>query len=62
MTHSNRATLKNLRFAFAEFMFRIGKVMFVAVLFILIFLLGEAMVHRRFLQGGRYHQNGSVGQ
>jgi hypothetical protein len=36
--------------------------MFVAVLVVLIFLLGEAMVHHRFFQGERYRDNGTVGQ
>jgi hypothetical protein len=28
----------------------------------LLLLLGLSMVHHRFFQGGRVHQNGSVGQ
>ena len=50
------------RFSVGEFLFRIRKTLFVVVLVILMFLLGEAMVHHRFFEGGRYHQNGSIGQ
>jgi hypothetical protein len=29
---------------------------------VILLLLGQSMVRHRFFQGGRYHQNGSVGQ
>ena len=64
-THSDstdRGTRKHRRFAVGEFFFRFGKIMFVAVLVVLIVLLGEAMVHHRFFQGERYRDNGTVGQ
>ena len=43
-------------------MARIAKPLFVTVLAVLIFLLGQAMVHNRFFQGERYRNNGTVGQ
>jgi hypothetical protein len=42
--------------------FGIGKFVFVFVLAIIFFLLGQSMVRHRFFQGGRDHRNGSVGQ
>lgn len=65
ITHSDSTHGKARRrywFSVGEFLFRIRKTLFVAVLAILMFLLGEAMVHNRFFEGGRYHQNGSIGQ
>lgn len=59
---TDRGRRKARRFVVGEFFFRFGKIMFVGVLVVLIFVLGEAMVHHRFFQGGRYHENGSVGQ
>jgi hypothetical protein len=37
-------------------------ILFVMVFFLLVLLLGVSMVHHRFFQGQRVHQNGSVGQ
>jgi hypothetical protein len=59
---ATRATRKAHRFSFGEFLCRIAKPLFVTVLAVLIFLLGQAMVQHRFFRGGRYHANGSVGQ
>ena len=59
---ADRGRRKRRRFSFGEFFLRFGKPLFVGVLIVLIFLLGEAMVRHRFFQGGRYHANGSVGQ
>jgi hypothetical protein len=42
--------------------FRIGQFLFVAVLVVTLFLLGQSMVRHRFFQGGREHRNGSIGQ
>jgi hypothetical protein len=42
--------------------FRIGQFLFVAVLAVILFLLGQSMVRHRFFQGGREHRNGSIGQ
>jgi len=36
--------------------------LFLAVLFLLLFLLGRSMVEHRFFRGGREHNNGSIGQ
>lgn len=35
---------------------------FVAVFLVLTLLLGRSMVEHRFFEGGRMHQNGSIGQ
>ena len=53
---------KRRRPSIGELIYRVGRVVMVAVLFVLIFLLGLSMVHHRFFRGGRYHANGSVGQ
>jgi uncharacterized membrane protein (DUF485 family) len=37
-------------------------VLFVTVFFFLVLLLGMSMVHHRFFEGQRVHQNGSLGQ
>lgn len=37
-------------------------VVFIAIFVILTLLLGRSMVEHRFFEGGRTHQNGSVGQ
>lgn len=37
-------------------------IVFVAVFFLLVLLLGISMVHHRFFRGERVHQNGSLGQ
>jgi hypothetical protein len=39
-----------------------GQIVFTVVLVVILFLLGQSMVRHRFFQGGRFHQNGSVGQ
>jgi uncharacterized integral membrane protein len=41
---------------------RIWTVIFVALIFVLLFLLGRSMVEHRFFRGGRVHDNGSIGQ
>jgi hypothetical protein len=43
-------------------LFRVGQFLFVAVLAVILFLLGQSMVRHRFFQGGREHRNGSIGQ
>jgi len=40
----------------------VATVVFVAIFLILTFLLGRSMVEHRFFQGGRIHENGSIGQ
>ncbi len=42
--------------------FGIGQFLFVGLLMVILFLLGQSMVRHRFFQGGREHRNGSVGQ
>jgi len=42
--------------------FGLEKFLFAVVLAVILFVLGQSMVHHRFFQGGRVHQNGSVGQ
>jgi hypothetical protein len=42
--------------------FGIRQIVFSLVLLVILLLLGQSMVRHRFFQGGRYHQNGSVGQ
>jgi hypothetical protein len=42
--------------------FGLGQFLFVAVLAVIFFLLGQSMVRHRFFQGGREHWNGSTGQ
>ena len=42
--------------------FGIGQFLFVVVLAVILFLLGQSMVHHRFFEGGRVHRNGSIGQ
>ena len=42
--------------------FGIGQFLFVIVLAVILFLVGQSMVHHRFFQGGREHRNGSIGQ
>jgi hypothetical protein len=53
---------KPSRFDFANLFYRVGRVMLVAVLFILFFWLAQSMVHHRFFWGGSLHRNGSLGQ
>jgi hypothetical protein len=43
-------------------LFGMRQIVFSLVLLVILLLLGRSMVHHRFFQGGRYHQNGSVGQ
>jgi hypothetical protein len=43
-------------------LYRVGRVVLVAVLFVLFLLLGQDMLRHRFFQGSRYHANGSLGQ
>jgi len=38
------------------------KVLFVGILVVLFFLLGQSMVRHRFFQGGRERWDGSIGQ
>jgi hypothetical protein len=42
--------------------FGFGQIVVALVLLIILLLLGQSMVRHRFFRGGRYHQNGSVGQ
>jgi hypothetical protein len=42
--------------------FGIGQFLFVVLLVVILFLLGQSMVRHRFFQGGREHRNGSIGQ
>jgi hypothetical protein len=42
--------------------FGTGQFVFVVILAVVLFLLGQSMVRHRFFQGGRYQRNGSVGQ
>jgi hypothetical protein len=42
--------------------FGIGQFLFVVVLVVILFLLGQGMVRHRFHEGGRVHRNGSTGQ
>jgi hypothetical protein len=42
--------------------FGIGQFLFVLVLAVILFLLGQSMVRHRFHEGGRVHRNGSNGQ
>jgi hypothetical protein len=55
-------TRKTRRFAVGDFFLRFGKIMFVAVLVVLFFLLAQDMVRHRFFQGSRNRANGTVGQ
>ena len=42
--------------------FGFGQLVFSLVLLVILLLLGQSMVHHRFFEAARYHQNGSVGQ
>jgi hypothetical protein len=42
--------------------FGIGQFLFVGLLVVILFLLGQSMVRHRFFQGGHEHRNGSIGQ
>jgi hypothetical protein len=50
------------RFDIGDIVFRIGRVMFIAVLFFLFYLLAHSMVKHRFFQGGEFGRNGHVVQ
>jgi hypothetical protein len=41
--------------------FGIGKFLFVVLLAVIFFLLGQSMVRHRFFRGGRVNRNGSLG-
>jgi hypothetical protein len=45
-----------------DWLYRVGRVILVAVLLGSFFFLARSMVKHRFFEGGRYHANGSVGQ
>ena len=57
-----RTTEGPRRFTLGEFLYRVGKVLFVAVLFLLFYALAQDMVRHRFFRGERYHRNGALGQ
>jgi hypothetical protein len=61
-THSESAhgTKKPRQFDLGWFLFQIGRVMLVGVLFLLFFLLAQDMVRHRFFQGGEFGRNGHV--
>jgi hypothetical protein len=40
----------------------IGRFLFIVVLAVTFFLLGQSMVLHRFFQGGRVHRDGSIGR
>jgi hypothetical protein len=42
--------------------FGIGSLVFIVVLAVILFLLGQGMVHHRFLRGGRINRNGALRQ
>ena len=42
--------------------FQVVTIVFVALFFAVVLMLGISMVHHRFFQGQRVHRNGSVGQ
>jgi hypothetical protein len=44
--------------AWADF----GRFLIIVLLAVAMLLLGQSMVHHRFHEGGRVHENGSVGQ
>ncbi len=43
-------------------LFQVVTIIFVALFFAVVLMLGISMVHHRFFQGQRVHRNGSVGQ
>lgn len=60
-THTaDGGTQKPHRFAIGELLYQVGKVLFVAILFLLFFLLAHSMVSHRFFAGGWYNQNGTI--
>jgi len=42
--------------------YQVVTIIFVALFFVIVLMLGISMVHHRFFQGQRLHRNGSVGQ
>jgi hypothetical protein len=64
-THSDvtaRRERKAHGFAPGEFLYRLGKPLFVGLIFFLMFLLGTTMVQHRFFRGGHYDRNGKITQ
>ena len=64
-THSDSAedgTQKPHHFDVEELLFRAGRIVLVAALFVLILLLGQSMVHHRFFRGGHFNRNGTLTQ
>ncbi len=57
-----RGARRGGRFDLGAFLFGVGRVLFIVLFALLLFLLGQAMVSHRFFQGGRYNQNGTLGQ
>lgn len=43
-------------------LYQVVTIVFVALFFAAVLMLGISMVHHRFFRGERVHQNGSVGQ
>jgi hypothetical protein len=43
-------------------LYQVVTIIFVALFFAVVLMLGISMVHHRFFRGERVHQNGSVGQ
>jgi hypothetical protein len=63
ITHSNAAAQQEKKqhgFDLGALLYRVGRVLFVVVLFVLFFLLAEAMAHHRFFEGGWYNPNGTI--
>ena len=48
------------RFRIERLAYGIGKIMLVAILFFLFFLLAHSMVTHRFFRGGWYNRNGTI--
>jgi uncharacterized phosphosugar-binding protein len=64
-THSDSAeggTQKHHHFDVEELLYRAGRVVLLAVLFIAILLLGQTMVHHRFFRGGHFNRSGTLTQ
>jgi hypothetical protein len=47
-------------FGFRRLLYQVVRIMFVAVLFFLFYLLAHSMVEHRFFRGGWYNQNGTI--
>jgi hypothetical protein len=56
------ATERPGRSKLRDFLFNIGRVMLVGVLFLLFYWLALDMVHHRFFRGQRSQPNGALGQ